>query len=91
MKRTTRDSGNSVVVSPTVDGILFGKCLSDTKKPFWNVQFGDNVRVAVVFVLHSEKSYENKKGLEIQVEVGNPNAGERSILPPHHPQPFLSF
>lgn len=90
LKRITRDSGNSVHVSPTVDGILFGKCLSDSKKPFWNVKFGDNVWVAVVFVLHSEKPYKNKKGLKILVESFNkaivdPNAGERSILPPYPP------
>ena len=83
LKRLTKDSENSIKgSSPTNDGNPFS-CLSEKRKlTSWNVKFGDNVRVAVVFVLHSEKSYiyRNKRGLKIQVEsfnkeVENQNAG----------------
>ena len=68
--KLSRKSGKEK--SLTTDGILKGgKCFSRTDKDsFWWLKFGSRVRVAMVFLMHSEDSYITKSGIEIKVGSG---------------------
>lgn len=68
--KLSRKSGKEK--SLTTDGILEGgKCFLRTDKDsFWWVKFGSKVRVAMVFLMHSEDLYSTKNGIQIKVGSG---------------------